>query len=454
MTDQSNASTLRRLVPLSGILCATVLLSACQEPEIILPGKREPISSVLQTQDTAAQQTTVVSENQSLAFSAPAVSSNSEWTHGIGTPAYRTLHPALSSNPQLAWTNNIGAGDSRRQRITADPVVADGRIFTLDAAAQVAATSLTGATLWTHDVRISGDDADEATGGGMAEADGVLYVATGFGGLLALDTETGARLWTQELDATGSGRPTVFGDLVYVVAGDNTGWAVEKDTGRVAWQIDAAEDVGNVLGAPAPVLVDNLVVFSFGSGELQAVFRQGGLRRWDASVLGERQGRALSKVDDVTGIPVAVDGVIYAGSQAGRTVAINAGSGLRIWTAREGAIDTVLPVGGSVFTVSDLNELVRLDATDGSRIWGVPLPNFVKTRRPWRASEVVAHHGPILADGQLLVASNDGVLRAFDPVDGSLLSETDIPGGASTTPVVAGGVLYLVNTKGQLLAFR
>ena len=93
-------------------------------------------------------------------------------------------------------------------------------------------------------------------------------------------------------------------------------------------------------------MTDGRAVFSFGSGEIQAVFRQGGLRRWDASVLGERQGRALSKVDDVTGRPIAKDGVIYAGNQSGRTVAVNAGSGAPIWTTGEGAIDTVLPVGG------------------------------------------------------------------------------------------------------------
>lgn len=445
---------MRRFGTFGCLASVVALLAACQEPEVVLPGQREAISSVLQTSDTAAQREVVTSENQSLAFSAPAARNNTDWTHGIGTPAYRTLHPALSDTPQLIWSNSIGAGDSRRQRITADPVVANGRIFTLDASSQVVATGLDGATLWSRDVKPAQDGDEDGTGGGMAEADGVLYVSSGFGVLIALEADSGQVIWEQDLGATGSGRPTVFGDLVYLVAGDTTGWAIEKDSGRIAWQIDAAEDLGNVLGAPAPVLLDDIAIFSFGTGELQAVFRRGGLRRWDASVLGERPGRALSKVDDVTGTPVAVDGVIYAGSQAGRTVAIDAGSGQRLWTATDGAIDTVLPVGGSVFMISDLNELVRLNAGDGSRVWAVPLPNFVKTRRPWKASEIFANHGPILAGGQIFVASNDGMLRAFDPTDGSLRSSTEIPGGASTTPVVAGGVLYLVNTKGQLLAFR
>ena len=110
-------------------------------------------------------------------------------------------------------------------------------------------------------------------------------------------------------------------------------------------------------------------------------------------------------------------------------------------------------MGGSVFAISDLNELLRLDADTGARIWGVSLPNFVK-QKPRRQSEVVPHHGPVVAGGRVIVASGDGVLRSFDPTDGTLIGTTEIPGGATTAPVVAGGVLYVVSRKGDLLAFR
>lgn len=65
-----------------------------------------------------------------------------------------------------------------------------------------------------------------------------------------------------------------------------------------------------------------------------------------------------------------------------------------------------------------------------------------------------AHYGPVLAGGRLLVASNDGVIRSFNPVDGTLIGTVDIPGGATTNPVIVGGVMYVVSTKGQLHAFR
>jgi outer membrane protein assembly factor BamB len=436
-------------------LCAAVLaLSACAEKEIFLPGKRENVRSVLQDPDLAAPlEGSVVPENTTRAISLGSARSNADWTHSTGTAKYRTSNAALRTSPVLAWTASIGEGDSRRLRITADPVVSGGRVFTLDAGAQVVATSTSGAPLWSRDLTPAADKQGQGSGGGLAVEGDTVYVSIGFGVMAALDAATGAVRWTQDLDASGSGTPTVFGDLVYLTAGDNTGWALNKNNGRVEWQTEGTRTASNVLGAPAPAISGGLSLFAFGSGEILATFRQGGLTRWRASVVGKRPGRALSSINDVTSAPVVSGDKVYVGNQSGRLMALNAGSGQTIWTAREGAIGPAFPAGGSVFVLTDLNELVRLDASDGQRIWGTALPNFVK-KRPRRQSGVVAHHGPIVAGGRVIVASNDGIIRSFDPTNGALLSTVEIPGGATTAPVVAGGTLYVVSTKGQLHAFR
>ena len=144
---------------------------------------------------------------------------------------------------------------------------------------------------------------------------------------------------------------------------------------------------------------------------------------------------------------------IYIGNHSGRTVAFDSGSGERIWTAGEGAVDTVWPAGNSLFLISDRSQLVRLNIADGSIVWAQDLPGFVKDK-PKRRGPIVAHYGPILAGGRIVVASNDGYLRFFNPVDGTLVNRVEVPGGATTAPVVAGQTLYVVSTKGELHAFR
>ncbi len=430
-------------LPLSAV--ALITLSACQEPEEILPGAREDIRPVVDNETVETQGSSPIS--------LPAQNRNADWAQSAGTPAFRTTNAALSSAPKRIWSTSIGSGDSRKQRITADPVVAGGFIYTLDSGANVAAVTPQGQVSWRTNLIPPNEKEVDATGGGLAYSDGVLYVSSGFGRLTALDAKTGAVRWQKRLNATGSGAPMVSGGLLYLVAGDETGWAIDVKDGRIAWQLSATPSVGNVLGAPAPVLASDLAVFAFGSGDVSAAFRRGGVRRWNASVAGGRRGRAAAQIVDVTAGPMVSGNAIFIGNHSGRTVSFDAGTGERNWTASEGAVDTVWPAGNSVFLISDRNQLVRLNAADGSIVWAKDLPGFVKDK-PNRRGPIFAHYGPILAGGRIVVASNDGLLRFFNPVDGALVHQVDVPGGATTAPVVAGQTLYVVSTKGELHAFR
>ncbi|MEK0163798.1 MULTISPECIES: PQQ-like beta-propeller repeat protein [unclassified Phaeobacter] len=429
-----------------GILAGTALalvLSACTEPEVILRGERLDLRD-----DSVA-----VVTNETRAIALPAARSNTSWPQGPGVEGLRPVHPALAAAPNAIWSTSIGAGDSRRQRITATPVVGDGRIYTLDSGARVSAVATNGALQWQSELLPASDSSGQATGGGLAFDNGVVYVSSGYGVLTALDAATGATLWRQELEATGSGQPTVHDGLIYLVAGDDTGWAVHAKDGRIAWQIQATPSPSNILGAPAPAVTSDLAIFAFGSGDLTATFRKGGLRRWNASVAGKRIGRTISRISDVTGSPVVSGNRMYVGNQSGRTAAFDLAAGDRLWTAPHGAVDPVWAVAGSVFLISDLGQLLRLDADSGEAIWAADLPGYLKDK-PRKRGAIVAHHGPVVAGGQVVVASNDGLLRFFSPESGALLRTVAVPGGASTAPVVAGGTLYVVSTKGQLHAFR
>ena len=431
---------------------ATGLLAACTEREVILPGERLGVREILQENDAGASE---VSANVTAPANLPATVNNASWAQSHVSPSSRVANAALSANLTPIWSTSIGQGDRRRARIITDPVVADGRIFTIDSAGRVSATSTNGAALWSYSLVPLRDDASQALAGGLAYDNGRLYVTSGFGTLSAIDAATGREIWTQKLQATATGAPTVYGGLVYVVAGDSTAWAIEADDGRVRWQSDGLGDIGNVAGAAPPAVDDTHVVFSFGSGAVQGAFRQGGLRLWSVDIVGARKGFAIALVDDITGYPVIAGNTVYAGNHSGRVVALNINSGERLWTAQHGALDPVWPAGNSVYFVSDLNELIRLDATDGSQIWAVDLPGYEPVRRPQRRRDsAYTNHGPILAGGRLIVASSDGLIRSFDPASGDLIGQTEIRGGATTRPVVANGTLYVVSTNGVLHAYR
>ncbi|QIE47439.1 PQQ-binding-like beta-propeller repeat protein [Pseudohalocynthiibacter aestuariivivens] len=432
-----------------------MLLTACSENDTILQGKRENIFAVVG--DAEADTSPVIADAAAgdgpAPISLPPAQTNTEWTQTTGSAAGRPQHPALRSAPQLVWSAKIGSGDGPRSRITADPVVGGGRVFAMDSSAQISAHSTDGAALWSVDLVPENDSPNDGSGGGLAYSNGKVFVSSGFGRLTALDAATGRELWEQELRQTATGSPAVYGNLVYLVAGDDVAWALDTDTGRIKWRLTATPDVNNIHGGPAPAISEKYAVFAFGSGELQGAFRKGGLRLWDAQIAGRRDGLAQSSITDVVGDPVIDGDRIYVGNSAGRMAAFRLANGARIWSANEGPMGPVWPAGGDLFLVSDRNELVRLDGETGTRIWGAKLPFFTKDR-PRRQAEIYAHQGPVIAGGQVVVASNDGLLRFFDPVSGALQRTVEVPGGATTAPVVANQTLYVVSTKGTLHAFR
>ncbi|SPF80885.1 PQQ-like beta-propeller repeat protein [Pseudoprimorskyibacter insulae] len=435
-------------------LAALVALTACEKDDLILPGQREGLREVLGQQPEQVPPMSAEAIGPRAAGLAPA-QRNGAWLQSHVTPTTRVAHPMLSVQPTQIWAANIGQGDKRRARLIADPVASNGRIFTMDSAATVTATATNGETLWQADLTPVRDRSDDTAGGGLAIGDGKLFVTSAFGTVTALDPATGQQIWQQDLGATGTGAPAYYDGLVYLVAGDTTAWAIEAKDGRVRWQIDGVADVHNVAGGASPAITDQRVYFSFGSADVQAAFRRGGLTLWTSSLAGERTGRALSVVDDITGDPVVVGDVVYAGNFAGRSAAFDAANGERIWTANHGAAGPAWPAGDSIYMVTDLNELVRMDAKTGATLWSTDLPGYVPKRRPHARRETsYTNLGPIVAGGRVVVASSDGLIRLFDPETGALTASVPIAGGATTAPIVVDGTLYVVSSKGVLHAFR
>ena len=284
-------------------------------------------------------------------------------------------------------------------------------------------------------------------------AGGAVFVTTGFGQLLSLSAETGEVLWVQDLEAFGGAAPAAAGDLVYIAARDGSAWAIEQDSGRIRWRIPGPDSPSHIAGGIGPAVTDKWAIFPFATGEILSVFRQGGVRNWTAALSDKRHGLAVAQMTDLRGGPVVDGGRVYVGSAFGSLAALNLETGERVWTTRQGVMDQIATARNSLFVVSDENRLLRLAKSDGRVLWSHALPHFTKDA-PKRRKSIVAHYGPILAGGMLIVASSDDQLRVFDPETGTLTRTLPLAGGAASAPVVAGGTLYVVTTHGMLHAFQ
>jgi outer membrane protein assembly factor BamB len=204
------------------------------------------------------------------------------------------------------------------------------------------------------------------------------------------------------------------------------------------------------MGGSSPAVSGTNVVLPFSSGQSIGA-TTGGTGRWNGEVNSVRLSDVRAMIGGLPGAPVIAGGQVYMANAGGEIAALRVTNGSELWTVPAGATDAPAVIGGSVFIVSDTSQLLRIDAASGRVLWATQMPEFAK---PEKRKGFIAHYGPLIAGGQVIVAGTDGRLRFFDPVSGTETYSVALPSGAASAPIVAAGVLYVLNQKGKLLAFQ
>ncbi len=433
----------RRLNFIGLLAFALVAVAACKERDTILPGERSSIRP----------QEQVVVQNISAAINLGTAISNANWLQKSYGASHVVPHLALAPTPSLRWSINIGRGNSDRSRITSSPVIANGVIFTLDAASTVRASAAAdGALLWSTNLLPLLDKAGvEGFGGGLAIEGERLFVGTGFGEMIALSVANGAVQWRYAFEAPIRAAPAVADGQVYFVTRDDVAHAVSAANGALAWSIPGPHaSAAAILGGASPAVNGTMVVFPFSSGRVYGVSANG-VGRWQADINTSRLSATRSIIGEITGDPVISGGRVYLANQGGETASLTLSNGNKNWSVSEGSLGAAAAIGGSLFVISDHARLMRIDASNGAVLWAVQLPEYAK---PNKRKGFILHHGPLVAGGQVFVAGADGQLRAFDPASGAETYSVNIPGGAASAPVIAAGVMYIQSKNGKLHAFQ
>lgn len=431
--------------PAALLAAACLALSGCGifgDDEEILPGERIAVRAAPDERTIDPAALAAIS-----AIGAP--QSNDAWTQTNGGPTHAIGHLAGPASPSVAWRADMGAGGDV---LTATPVVAEGRVFTLDADARVTAFSTGGAEQWRVDLSPEAESGSDGFGGGLAFENGRIFATTGFGQVVALDAATGDEIWRKQMGAPVRAAPSVSDGVVIAIARDNTAIGYAAEDGAVRWRVTgASSDAGILGGASAAVSPGGVAILPFGSGELMAVRANSGQRLWSDVLSGGRRGLARSAISDISADPVIQGVAVIAGNQSGRLVAIDGRNGRRGWTRDFGSRGAVWADAQTIYLVTDDAQLKRLSAQDGSTLWTTPLEEY---RDPDDREDAIAYGGPVLAGGRLLVTSDEGALRLFDPATGAETGSVAVSGAAGLGPVVAGGTIYVVTSGGDLVALR
>ena len=382
----------------------------------------------------------------------PTATENADWAQPGGNASKSLQHVSLGQNLGLAFTTSIGGGDVKGKRLGGGPVVAGGKLFTIDTQSTVRAfDARTGAALWSTQFGTEKKDNASLFGGGVA-SDGVrVYATNGLGHVAALDATNGGIVWSVQPSGPLRGSPTLEGDALYVMSQDNQIYSLKTADGKTNWSSAAALEIAGVFGSGSPAVARGTVVAGFSSGELNAYRYENGREVWQDALQRTSASNSVSTLSDIDASPLIIDGVVYAIGQGGRMVALDLNSGQRLWELNMAGIATPWVAGDWLFAVNDRAQLIAVQRMTGKIRWINQLPRW---RNAKAKTGPIYYVGPVLAGGRLIVAGTNGALINVEPASGSFQSQVDLKDGVRFQPVVAGGMLYLLTDSGLLVAYR
>ena len=382
----------------------------------------------------------------------PAATVNDSWAQSGGNAAKSVGHVALGNALGVAWTASIGEGSGKKSRLGGGPVVADGKVFTIDTNGVVRAFNASnGQVLWSARFGDAGDNSSSLYGGGVGFEGGRVYATNGLGYVAALDAGTGAAVWTVRPGGALRGEPSIGGGNVYVMSQDNQIYSLKASDGSTNWSNAAALEIAGVFGSAAPAIAQGTVVAGFSSGELNAYRYENGRIVWQDALSRTSITTSVSSLSDIDADAVIDGGAVYAVGQGGRMVALDLFSGQRIWELNFGGIATPWVAGEWLFAVNDKAQLIAVSRATGKIKWINQLPRYEKEKKKVGS---ISYVGPVLAGDRLILAGSNGALINVNPADGSFQSQVDLKQGVSFQPVVANNTLYLLTDTGNLIAYR
>ena len=439
----------RRLTQLLTALVLGGFLAGCEDwfgetPPPPLPGKR---ISILSTEG-ALKPENIVARTEPIKLPPP--EPNEDWPQAGGSSNHAMHHMQVGDRLKKVWSENTGDGSSKRSKLLAQPIVAQGRVYTVDSSSEVTALNAkNGRRLW-H-VNLMPNDVSVASSGGISYDEGRIFVSTGFAKLIALDAKTGKVLWRQTLSGPMRGAPAVRAGRVIVVTVDDHTYCMAADDGQIQWSHQGTVEPASLLAGNSPAIDGNVVVVPYASGELFALRIENGSVIWQESIATISRTQGVSTLTDITGRPIIDRGKVYVLGHADVLAALDLRTGKRLWDRDIGGIQSPWVAGDYLYIITNGNELAAVDAKTGNLNWVTQLQTW---EDPVKKKGRIVWTGPILASNRLIIASNTGMLASASPYTGEIMGQISIGDGISVPPVVANNALYFYTDDADVLAYR
>ena len=432
------------------VLTLGILVAACdsdlfsETPAPPLPGKRISILS----NDKNLQPEIMGAGGSRIKLPPP--DPNADWPQAGGSSNHAMHHMQIGSQVAQVWSASVGESASKHSKLLGQPIVALGRVFSIDADNVVYAVSAkTGRQLWHR--KVMPDDVETLSGGALAYEEGRIFVSTGFGQVIALEAKSGKVAWRQMLSGPMRGAPTVRAGRVIVVTVDDRTYCLAADDGQTLWTHQGTVEPAALLAGNSPAVDGNVVVVPYNSGEIFALRIENGSVIWQDTLASINRTHGIASLSDIAARPIIDRGRVYVIGHADLIAAIDLRTGKRLWDREIGGIQSPWIAGDFLFVITNSNEIVAMDTKTGNLVWVTQLQAW---EDPIKKKNRIVWVGPVLASNRLIIGSSTGILASLSPYTGEILGQEDIGDAIPVPPVIANNGLYFLTDEAEILAYK
>jgi outer membrane protein assembly factor BamB len=262
----------------------------------------------------------------------------------------------------------------------------------------------------------------------------------GINKVAALSEVDGKILWTKEIASIPSSAPVSDGKFVYVSSNDNKTYALDAATGDLTWVQSGIVRTTAIFGFANPVILKDLLIVSYSSGEIYALKKSSGEAIWSQDLNLSKATTSDFYLNDVDATPIVKNDVIYAIGNGGLMMAVKVKDGNYLWKKEIAGLTDFWLAGDFLFVINNDNKLLAVSKKTGGIKWISQLPNLAKEKKP---QTKFIYSGVVMAGDKLLISRLDGALLIASPLDGTLEKTFKINKKISHAPAVVDGKIYL-----------
>lgn len=270
---------------------------------------------------------------------------------------------------------------------------------------------------------------------GPVVADNALFAALGDGTILKLNIHTGETIWQYQTGVAIENSISVKDGIVACVNANNRVFIIDEEKGSLKWRRERprAQEF-SMYGQAAPLIDDGIVYAGFSDGYLVAYSVANGTAVWTRELAPE------ARFKDLDAAPIKIDKILYVATSSGGLYALSADDGHTLWQRDIFGISSIRAFQDSLYVSSQMG-IFRIKRSTGETYW----QNIIQKD---------ALISPLkLGKSDIYASVQKFGLVVLDRVDGSLKHVVDMGSDFTSAPDLTPGILTAFSNRSIIYRF-